>query len=245
MQMGANYNRKMAALKPTMKLVKMLQQHDLMDEDKLTQLIDVSKGNPAAIKKLIGDAKIEVDSVEEAGEYSPSDYKVNDSEVELDQVLDTIRENESFPKTIDIVSNQWDSESKGIIFKDPKIITVLDSHVRSGVYDKIASRLESERMLGKLQGVSDIVAYKQIGDAMAAAGLLGSGSQAAKPTTPAKKTEAPKKAPEKTVDKNRNSRRKAAGPTRESGGKQVDLNQLDPLSMSDEEFEKLSASIIV
>src|SRR5690606_29540484 len=39
MQMGANYNKKMAALKPNLKLMKMLQNNNLLTEDKLSFFI--------------------------------------------------------------------------------------------------------------------------------------------------------------------------------------------------------------
>lgn len=246
MQMGANYNKKMAALKPNLKFVKMLEQNDLLDESKLTTLIDITKGNPEAIGKFLKDNKIDPEEVtrHEAGDnYSPGDYKVNDSEVELDTVIDSIRGNESFPKTIDVVSNQWDQKSKEIIFNDPNIIAVIDSHIQSGVFDKISQRMETEKMLGKLNGVSDIAAYKQIGDVLSAAGLLNQTGV----TTPApddKKADPVK--PAKVVDKERNAKRKAAAATKQTvSKKKPSLDNLNPLSMSDEDFEKATENILI
>jgi len=244
MKMGANYNKKMAALKPNLRFVKMLEQNDLLDEGKLTTLIDISKKNPSAIARFVKDNAIDTDEIlaEDASEnYSPGKYEVNDSEIELDQVLDGIRGNESFSRTIDVVSNQWDAKSKQIIFNDPNIITVIDSQIASGVFDKIVNRMETEKMLGKLNGVSDIVAYKQIGEALAAAGLLeptqkGNGEQTQTTTTQA----------EKPVDKARNSKRKAAASTKQAvaSKKKTDLDNLNPLSMSDDDFEKVAAQTL-
>ena len=42
MQMGANYQKKMAQLKPNLKLIKMLEKNELLDEVKLHNLIDLS-----------------------------------------------------------------------------------------------------------------------------------------------------------------------------------------------------------
>src|SRR5690606_34973436 len=58
MQMGANYNKKMAALKPNLKLMKMLQNNNLLSEEKLSFFIDLEKKDPAAINKLVKDAGI-------------------------------------------------------------------------------------------------------------------------------------------------------------------------------------------
>jgi len=115
MRMGANYNKKMAALKPNLKLIKMLEHNDLLDETKLSYLIDASKHDPGAITKLLKDANmdpLEIDT--ETSEYQPKDHQVNDSQFELDQILDDIKDNDSFPKTIDAISNQWDAKSKEI-----------------------------------------------------------------------------------------------------------------------------------
>jgi len=59
MQMGANYNKKMAALKPNLKLMKMLENNGLLSEDKIGFLIDLEKKNPAAINKLVKDSGID------------------------------------------------------------------------------------------------------------------------------------------------------------------------------------------
>ncbi len=248
MQMGANYNKKMAALKPHLKFVKMLEQNDLLDESKITQVIDIMKGNPEAIGKLLKDNKVDPEAVtrDEAGdEYSPGDYKVNDSEVELDTVIDSIRGNESFAKTIDVVSNQWDQKSKAIIFNDPNIIAVIDSHIQTGVFDKISKRMETEKMLGKLTGTPDIAAYKQIGDAMQAAGLFKTPPKADKSGT-GDEDKGNTKKPAKKVDVKLNAKRKALGATKESVSKKAkSLENINPLSMSDDEFEKLAAENIL
>lgn len=246
MQMGANYNKKMAALKPNLKFVKMLQQNDLLDESKLSMLIDVSSGDPKAIARFLKESKIDPESVvgdDADAEYSPGQHTVNDQEIELDNVLDDLRGNESFNRTVDVVSNQWDSESKAIIFKDPKIITVIDSHIQAGIFDKITKRMESEKMLGRLDGVSDIVAYKKIGDQLDAAGLLTE-SQPTKASTPAKKQTVTKQAAKK-VDKALNAKRKAAGATKKVASKpKTNLDDLNPLSMSDEEFDKVAGQTL-
>ena len=246
MQMGANYNKKMAALKPNLKFVKMLQQNDLLDESKLSMLIDVSSGDPKAIARFLKESKIDPESVvgdDADAEYSPGQHAVNDQEIELDNVLDDLRGNESFTRTVDVVSNQWDPESKAIIFKDPKIITVIDSHIQSGIFDKISKRMESEKMLGRLDGVSDIVAYKKIGDQLDAAGLLTE-PQPTKASTPAKKQTVTKQAAKK-VDKALNAKRKAAGATKKVASKpKTNLDDLNPLSMSDEDFDKVAGQTL-
>ena len=59
MQQGANYNKKMAGLKPNLKLMKMLENNELLDESKLAFLIDLNKKNPEAVQKFIKDSGLD------------------------------------------------------------------------------------------------------------------------------------------------------------------------------------------
>ena len=59
MQMGANYNKKMAGLKPNLKLMKMLEKNDLLNEEKLSFLIDLQTKDPAAIARFIKDSEVD------------------------------------------------------------------------------------------------------------------------------------------------------------------------------------------
>ena len=126
MQMGANYNKKMAALKPNLRMLKMLESNGLLDENKLSFLIDIDKKNPDAIKKLIQDSKIdlvELDDSVPAG-YKPNKYTVSDAEIELDTVLASIQGSEGFDKTLDVIGNQWDDRSKSIIADNLSLIHI-------------------------------------------------------------------------------------------------------------------------
>lgn len=242
MEMGANYNKKMAGLKPNLKLLKMLENNDLLDESKLSYLIDLDKKNPGAINKMIKDSGIDPLDIdpEKDTEYKPNTYTVDDSQVELDGVLDEIRDTTTFQDTIDTISNKWDESSKKVLLEQPSIIRVINDHKGSGVYDQINQVVESERMLGRLQGLSDLEAYKQVGDAIQARGGF-KGQTPKDPDTPATE-EAPPKAKPKLEDPKLKSRKKAASAAKgvKTGGKkQADFN---PLALSDEEFEKISAS---
>jgi len=138
MQMGANYNKKMAGLKPNLKLIKMLENNKLLDEEKLSYLIDLDKKNPEAIKKLVKESGIDPMEIDVEGDtgYKNTNYTVDDKEVELDGILDDIQETESFNQTIDIISNKWDASSKEVILEQPSIIKVINEHVAAGIYEQ-------------------------------------------------------------------------------------------------------------
>ena len=244
MQMGANYNKKMAALKPNLKVVKMLDNHGLLDEQKLSYLIDLSKQDPEAVKKLVKDSGIDpLDIDTDNIAYRPNAYNVSDSEVALDGILDDIRDTSTFNTTIDIIGNKWDEASKDMIAKDPNIIKVINEHVGSGIYKKVSEVVERERILGRLSGLSDIEAYKQVGDAINSSGGFGDPVQVTKtqPTSISKSNSVNKA--NNPVDPKLKVKRKAAGSTKSKPSKAKP--QFDVLSMSDEEFEKMSSSKFV
>lgn len=237
MKMGANYNKKMAGLKPSLKIIKMLENNNLLDEEKLSFLIDLDKKDPEAVKKLVQDSKIdplEIDTDTKA-DYKAKAYTVDDKEVELDQILEELRDTESFDKTIKIIGNKWDDDSKAILRDNPGVIKVINEQVSSGIYDKIATEVEHQRMLGRLTGISDLDAYKVVGDELHEKGAFNSGDSNAQ-TTQAKKVKKPKSG-STVVD-----RKKAASASRgKKPTKKVDAD-FNPLAMSDADFEKVSQS---
>lgn len=241
MQMGANYNKKMAALKPNLKLMKLLEKADLLSEDKISFLIDLNRKDAAAINKLVKDSGIDpMDlSAEKASAYKQSTYTVDDREIELDTVLDDIQGTPSYTRTLDIVGTKWDAASKGVIAGNPSIMRVINDHVSSGIYDRIQQEIDNERMFGRLVGVSDIEAYRQVGDRLHAQGAFnamaqGSSQAAAKPAAE-KVIVQPK--PKQEDDGALKDKKRAASSTKTvvSNSNNQDFN---PLAMSDEEFSK-------
>lgn len=237
MQMGANYNKNMRGIKPLRKIGKMLEENGLLDETKLSHLIDVSKKDPKAIAKLLADANIDPDDLNVAKpDYKPTDHSVSDEQVNLDEALDSISDSTTHQRTIDTISNKWDAKSRATILNAPEIIPLIDSHMQSGIFDKIVTEMDTDRMLGKLDGLSDIEAYKAVGDRLQKAGKL---------TTQDADTNSNKKGPSKKVSKKaeakRTDKRKAASSTKSTQGKKkVKIATQNPLAMSDEDFSKIS-----
>lgn len=241
MQMGANYNKKMAALKPNLALLKMLENNGLLSEEKISYLIDLEKKNPDAINKLIKDSGIDPMDIdaEKASGYKPTAYRVDEREVELDQVLDEIQETPSYNRTLEIVSKEWDAKSKQTIADSPQLLKVINNHVQSGIYDLISKEIESERVFGRLNGLSDIEAYRQVGDSIQARGgfdhLGRQGQQAApKPVVVQPKP--------KVVDEDKIKEKKRAASSTKPAAASTAPKDFNPLSLSDAEFNKLIKS---
>lgn len=241
MQMGANYNKKMAALKPNLKLMKLLENNGLLSEEKIGFLIDLEKKDPAAINKLVKDSGIDPMDLdaEKASGYKQTAYTVDDREIELDTVLDELQGTPSYNRTLEIVSTKWDGASKQVIAGNPQLLKVINDHVQSGIYDLISKEMDNERVFGRLNGLSDIEAYRQVGDALHAKGAFnslaqGSSQNQQKPAAaPVVVTPKPKVEDDKLKDK-----RRAASSTKPAAPTSVPKD-FNPLSLSDEEFSKL------
>lgn len=248
MQMGANYNKKMAALKPSLKVLKLLENNELLDEAKLSFLIDVSKKDPAAITKLVKDSglnPLDLDA-DKAGEYKPKTHTVDDREIALDTVLQDLEGSPAYTQTLNVVGKQWDEASRRVIAKEPQLIRVIHDHIDSGMYDLIVAEVDRERTFGRLSGMSDIEAYRQVGDAIYKRGGFnhlgkGDGSTQGNPAAKEKVVVTPK--PKKDGDDKRDAKRQAATPTKAAAPATKELPaDFNPLAVSDEEFAKLSAN---
>lgn len=239
MQMGANYNKKMAALKPNLALMKLLENNGLMSEEKISFLIDLEKKNPDAINKLIKDSGIDPMDLdaEKASGYKPNIQRVDDREIELDSVLDEIQETPSYNRTLEIVSKEWDAKSKQTIANAPQLLKVINSHVQSGIYDLISQELERERMFGRLNGLSDIDAYRQVGDAIQARGGFDHLGRQGQQAAPQPVVVQPK--PKVAQDDKIKEKKRAASPSKPVAASQIPTD-FNPLSLSDEEFSKVA-----
>lgn len=234
MQMGAGFNKKMAALKPHLKTVKILENNGIKDEETLSFLIDVFKREPKAISKLLADSNIDPLNLAPSNDYTPNTYSVSDSELDLNSALDDLRDSKHFPQLLDVVVNKLDSKSRELLISSPDNFSVLHEQMANGIYDRVMSEVEIQRTLGKLKGLSDIEAYQMVGSQLHAKGAFNTAkvtppvTDSAKPTNP-------------SADESKlKSRKLAASPTKSSPGKKTAQVDFNPLTASDEEIMKMT-----
>ena len=234
MQMGANYQKKMGQLKPNLKLIKMLENNELLDEAKLNNLIDLSKKDPLAITKLIKESTVDPLDIDKDApvDYQPNNYSVTDKEYNLDRVLDEIKGSETFNKTINVLTKEWDIESRSTISDYPEIIAVVNDHMANGVFDQINARLQQEKTLGKLAGTSDVEAYRQIAEDMHKNKLF---KHLQTPSTEASVVSS--NSEPKQADVDRDKKRKAAAPVKQTASNKAPADN-EFLGLSDDEFMK-------
>ena len=231
-QQGLNYNLKMRAIKPIRTLKKTLEQigivnGDDINEEELNFLIELRQGKPEAIKKLMKEKEIDpIDfdlDDQTAEQYRPENYIPDEKALILDEVIDEIKTSPVFEKTVDVLERQFDDQSRQYFMENPEALKYLTQDLETGVFDQIHSIIETERALGRLNGVSDIDAYIAIANSPQFTGS----DEKAEGTTERK--------PNPAVVK----KKKAAGPTSKAPAESKVPKDVNPLAMSDEEFEKL------
>ena len=229
MQMGANYTKKMVELKPNLKMIKMLQKNDILDEGKLSYLIDLSKNNPDAIAKLVKDSGIDpLDINQESNEYTPKNYSVSDKEVNLDEVLGQIESTPTYDQTLDIVGKQWDDSSKEVLSAKPQMIAQINDHVANGIYDKIVAEVDKQQMFGGLEGLSNLEAYQKVGSDLYKRGDFNDKAPVSRSKPKVKQSEAV-----------RNLKKRAASPTKTTPKKEQVKKVVNYFDLSDEELNNL------
>lgn len=252
-QMGAGYGRKLQDMQPHLKTLRMLEKNNLLDEGKLSYLIDLDQKNPDAIKKLIKDSGLDpLDlNMEDNANYRPTNHSVSDTEVAFAETLKEVATLPGGRETIQLINTTFDKTSKEAIWAQPELLSIIQSQRENGLYDQITSEVERKKMLGEIAPNTPFLeAYKIAGDALVAANsLILSGSEKvtdpnpAASTTPAQgkadqqagrvlgtRTAAPKSSAPN------NDKAKAASSPQSSSRKAKET--INPLDMADDEFMK-------
>lgn len=236
MSMGANYHKKMVDMKQDRKHIETLRDNDLLDSDKLSLLIDASKGDKDAITQLIKQGKIDplqID-VDSDSKYVPRTYEISDETLDVRDVISGLRDTATYEQTMGIVTQKWDKSSQDAIMKQPDVLNVINDHVASGVYEIISDKVAEQKVLGKLNGLNDVAAYIQVGNELQAAGKFDVENKSTEDVKP-KATKKAKPAPKKTVKPaDAKKRKRAAAPKQRAPKAEV----LDLDDLSDEEFNK-------
>jgi len=233
-QMGANYTRKMQDIQPHRKVLQMLQNNGLLDEGKLSFLIDLDKKDPEAIKKLIKDTgmdPLDIDtSIEPA--YKEGNHRISDEDVAFTTALEDIKSTPNGIETIQVI-NQWDHASKDLLWKSPDLMAVIHSQRDNGIYDRIATEIDRRKTLGIIPAtVPFIQAYRVVGDELNNQGKF---NDLVKPMPKSNQPIATRVVTPKPTVTN-GAKASAASTTRSvtTSAKQL----VNPLAMSDEDFLK-------
>ena len=180
MQKGVDYTKKQQALKPRLMEMRALEEQGMLGSN-LNYAIDLFKGNPQAIAKLIKEKNIDVNQIvpqqttNEFGEtvtqpekpYVPNNYSVSPAQYELQEAFDNLKVNGTYDSTMDALGTM-DNSSKTKFAQNPKYINALSNLISSGMYETIRKELDHARIVDDpvIRGMDDFDAMDAIGRAM-------------------------------------------------------------------------------
>ena len=239
MQMGANYHKQMQQLKPAKRIIAMLEQAGMLDENKLNHAIDIMNGNSAAIHKLIQERNVDVSDLYSDSEvdYTPNQHQVTDERIELDTLFNELNSTSHGQRVLQEVAGTWDEKSRYTIGQTPEILRLLSNQIENGIYDVIVAEVDKQRMLGNIPANAPMLqAYEQVGKYLQANGrLIPAGSNVGKvPTQQTKEF----KQHQATVPSNGSNTRKRVANTARSNTSSISTQMDNVFAMSDEDFKR-------
>lgn len=137
---AVNFTQKTQKMAPYRKMISAIEEQNLSQED-FNLALDLLKGDKSALKKLAKDRDIDLSDLayeEEDEDYSPTAYGKNDFEMKIQEIESSIGSDAEYKTTVDVIDNQWDDDSRGVIADNPDIIMGLHTDIKSGVYAKVA-----------------------------------------------------------------------------------------------------------
>lgn len=243
MQMGVNYSRRMQEMKPLRAQDQMLKMNGLNDPEKLNFLIDLSKGNKDAIKKLLNDHKIDpvdIDTTSEDKPYQATNYQGDPKDLAFDDAIKETLAQDGGRDLISDINREWDDVSKEALRDQPAIFENILAQKKTGVYGRIKEELKYQRTMGFLTNVPFLQAYHQVGEAMQKAGVFDSANktqpEVKKPLGTGTRKAALKPKTEQPTPNVSSATPPRSAPTNVGGQN----DEPDFSSMSDEDFLKLA-----
>lgn len=175
MQMGVGFHGKMSKMAHAERIIETLRENDLLSEEKINELIDISKKNPEAIAALVQSAGLEPHQLLPSGDapkYTPGDHVLPEAQLLFRHSVDNIRE-QGGTEFLTHVAQDWDVTSRAEVYKDPNALAMIYGHKQTGVYDKISSEVERRKVFDpSVASLPFIHAYLAVGNDMHEKGLL-------------------------------------------------------------------------
>lgn len=164
MQQGFNYQKKMADLKPQKRILKTLEQHGLLDENKLNQAIEILAGKPEAIAQFLKDRNIDTFELPDVSEqpHQFGNYLVNENQVTFEEKIQELQNSNHGNEVLGLIQ-RLNNEDFAEVFNNQHIIDDLKFHADSGLMSDALSQLEKDQALGRVPAnMSFLNAYNAI-----------------------------------------------------------------------------------
>ena len=153
MQQGIDYTKKQQQLKPRLMEMRALENNNMLGNN-LNYAIDLYQGNPEALKKLIRDKKIDINSLmskttdewgnpvegTENTNYVPQNHRISEEQYDAQEAIDELSVS---PKYTDALSflGSIDSDSVSKFYHEPGALKALVHLMEDGTHDKIMSEI--------------------------------------------------------------------------------------------------------
>jgi|688.fasta_scaffold20787_5 hypothetical protein len=242
-----DYTQKTQALKKYRPMLDAMEQEKITPEQ-MNFAIDLLKGNKEAIAKLIKDVGVDTLELEVENEvkYVPQNYGRSNVELDIQEVTAEISKDPEYEVTHTVLTKEWDDESWTEMTKNPNLIRLLHTDIKSGTYQRLSPiakkiRMQEEMKYGRSMR-SDLDYYKaavvqytqeQEKAAMRAQTVAVQEAKDKKIADVVKSTE------KREVTKAVAGKRRAAAPTKSNAGTRKSIDYLDEaLKMSDDDYVK-------
>ena len=257
MQKGVDYTQKQQQLKPRLAEMKTLDQYGMLG-DNLNYAIDLFTGRPEAVAKLIRDKKLDVNqlmpSSNEFGEtqetttnYVPNNHKISEEQMQLSDVFDTLKANNSYDK-VNTAVTKFDEVSQREFVKDPNKLLALQEHINSGLYDAVMNEIDHQKTIGNpaLTGKTDFEVYTDMATTLlnyVAQQQQNQLQQQQVQTQPQYNPQYQQQVQTQQQYQQIQNRKASVAPNRGYAGNTSNrVTDFDPLHMSDKELESLDLS---
>ena len=257
MQKGVDYTQKQQQLKPRLAEMKTLDQYGMLG-DNLNYAIDLFTGRPEAVAKLIRDKKLDVNqlmpSSNEFGEtqetttnYVPNNHKISEEQMQLSDVIDTLKANNSYDK-VNTAVTKFDEVSQREFVKDPNKLLALQEHINSGLYDAVMNEIDHQKTIGNpaLTGKTDFEVYTDMATTLlnyVAQQQQNQPQQQQVQTQPQYNPPYQQQVQTQQQYQQIQNRKASVAPNRGYAGNTSNrVTDFDPLHMSDKELESLDLS---
>jgi hypothetical protein len=227
----------------------------------LNYAIDLFKGNPQAIAKLIKEKNIDINQIvpqqttNEFGEtvtqpetpYTPNDYSVSAEKYALSEVLDDLKASNKMQTVMDALKG-FDQDSLTEFAKEPKYLHALSNLIDTGAYADIRAELDRARTVDdpEIRGMNDFQAMNVIGSRFISAAQMYMNQQQPQ-SVQQSQYEPPQVNPQQQQYAQQrqivDQRKQGVAPIRQGSAPQKPM--YDPLACSDEEFSKINLNDIL
>lgn len=170
MQKGVDYARKLQGVNKKQKLLKLLEEYDISDPNKLSYAIDIMNGDKEALSKLFNEREIDPLEINPSeSTYKNKDYSKSDEQIRLEQIVEDIKDkggSEFLSELYNQIQNCTYTNQQ--FAKSPEMLDKLYEYKLNGVYDMIIKEMDRERLFSNIPpSLSFIDHFNQVGDKLA------------------------------------------------------------------------------